>query len=41
MKKMLLALSLSGALLGGSAAWAEVSVSEPATTAVATVTATD
>ena len=31
MKKMLLALSLSGALLGGSAAWAENAVSEPTT----------
>ena len=29
MKKMLLALSLSGALLGGSVAWAETAVSEP------------
>ena len=35
MKKMLLALSLSGALLGGSVAWAEESVTEPASTAVA------
>ncbi|WP_089605217.1 ammonium transporter [Acinetobacter piscicola] len=34
MKKMLLALSLSGALLGGSVAWAEENVTEP-TTAVA------
>ncbi|MDN5691845.1 MAG: ammonia channel protein, partial [Acinetobacter sp.] len=43
MKKMLLALSLSGALLGGSVAWAEENVAEPASTAVATasdVTAT-
>lgn len=35
MKKMLLALSLSGALLGGSVAWAEESVTEPTSTAVA------
>ncbi|WP_173912200.1 ammonium transporter [Acinetobacter sp. Marseille-Q1618] len=35
MKKMLLALSLSGALLGGSVAWAEESVTEPTATAVA------
>lgn len=35
MKKMLLALSLSGALLGGSVAWAEETVAEPTTTAVA------
>ena len=34
MKKMLLALSLSGALLGGSVAWAEENVTEP-TAAVA------
>ncbi|MFW1858795.1 ammonium transporter [Acinetobacter defluvii] len=34
MKKMLLALSLSGALLGGSVAWAEESVTEPTATAV-------
>ncbi|MEG0481559.1 MAG: ammonium transporter [Acinetobacter sp.] len=34
MKKMLLALSLSGALLGGSVAWAEETVTEP-TAAVA------
>ena len=39
MKKMLLALSLSGALLGGSVAWAEESVTEPSSTSV--VTATD
>lgn len=32
MKKMLLALSLSGALLGGSVAWAENAVSEPTPT---------
>ena len=31
MKKMLLALGLSGALLGGSVTWAETAVSEPAT----------
>ena len=36
MKKMLLALSLSGALLGGSVAWAEESVTEPTSSAVAT-----
>ena len=36
MKKMLLALSLSGALLGGSAAWAEENVTGPASTVVAT-----
>ncbi|MDM1765139.1 MULTISPECIES: ammonium transporter [Acinetobacter] len=35
MKKMLLALSLSGALLGGSVAWAEENVTEPTSTAVA------
>ncbi|WP_111859056.1 ammonium transporter [Acinetobacter sp. CFCC 10889] len=35
MKKMLLALSLSGALLGGSVAWAEENVTEPTTTVVA------
>lgn len=35
MKKMLLALSLSGALLGGSVAWAEESVTEPTSTTVA------
>lgn len=35
MKKMLLALSLSGALLGGSVAWAEESVTEPTPTVVA------
>ena len=40
MKKMLLALSLSGALLGGSVAWAEESVTEPTSSAVAT-TASD
>ena len=34
MKKMLLALSLSGALLGGSVAWAEENVTEPASTAI-------
>lgn len=34
MKKMLLALSLSGALLGGSVAWAEENVIEPASTAI-------
>ena len=34
MKKILLALSLSGALLGGSVAWAEESVTEPTATAV-------
>ncbi|WP_288366460.1 ammonium transporter [uncultured Acinetobacter sp.] len=40
MKKMLLALSLSGALLGGSAAWAENAASAPTaeTTTVATTT---
>ena len=32
MKKMLLALSLSGALLGGSVTWAEESISEPTST---------
>ncbi|MFW2147254.1 ammonium transporter [Acinetobacter sp. TY1] len=32
MKKMLLALSLSGALLGGSVTWAEESISEPIST---------
>lgn len=37
MKKMLLALSLSGALLGGSVAWAEESTSAPTST-VATST---
>ncbi len=38
MKKMLFALSLSGALLGGSVAWAETAVSEPTTLSeVATV----
>ena len=36
MKKMLLALSLSGALLGGSVAWAEENVAEPASSVVAT-----
>ena len=37
MKKMLLALSLSGALLGGSVAWAESAVSEPTSLEVAAV----
>ena len=36
MKKMLLALSLSGALLGGSVAWAEENVAEPASSVVVT-----
>ncbi|CAG67211.1 MULTISPECIES: ammonium transporter [Acinetobacter] len=40
MKKMLLALSLSGALLGGSAAWAENAASAPATEETTTVVAT-
>lgn len=40
MKKMLLALSLSGALLGGSAAWAENAASAPATEEITTVVAT-
>ncbi len=40
MKKMLLALSLSGALLGGSAAWAEETASEPVAATIST-TATD
>ncbi|MBO3640832.1 ammonium transporter [Acinetobacter soli] len=39
MKKMLLALSLSGALLGGSAAWAENAASAP-TAEITTVAAT-
>ena len=34
MKKMLLALSLSSALLGGSVAWAEESTSEPISTSI-------
>ena len=34
MKKMLLALSLSGALLGGSVTWAEESISEPTSTSI-------
>ena len=41
MKKMLLALSLSGALLGGSAAWAENAVSEPTTSENVTVVASE
>ena len=40
MKKMLLALSLSGALLGGSVAWAESAVSEPTPTEEVAVVAT-
>jgi len=40
MKKMLLALSLSGALLGGSAAWAENAASAPTTEEITTVVAT-
>ena len=40
MKKMLFALSLSGALLGGSVAWAETVVSEPAVTEGVAVVAT-
>ena len=41
MKKMLFALSLSGALLGGSVAWAETVVSEPAVTEGVAVVATE
>ncbi|AXY55469.1 ammonium transporter [Acinetobacter chinensis] len=40
MKKMLFALSLSGALLGGSVAWAEEAVTTPASTADAVVVET-
>ena len=42
MKKMLLALSLSGALLGGSVAWAEEAVTAPTPSEnVAVVATTD
>lgn len=41
MKKMLLALSLSGALLGGSVAWAEDAVTAPTAAEDITVQATD
>jgi len=41
MKKMLLALSLSGALLGGSVAWAEDAVTVPTAAEDITVQATD
>ena len=40
MKKMLLALSLSGALLGGSVAWAEEAASVPNTSEVTVVETT-
>jgi ammonium transporter, Amt family len=40
MKKMLLALSLSGALLGGSVAWAEEATSAPNTSEITAVEAT-
>ena len=41
MKKMLLALSLSGALLGGSVTWAEEAVTAPASSVVTAVTVVD
>ncbi|OTG86276.1 ammonium transporter [Acinetobacter sp. ANC 3813] len=41
MKKMLLALSLSGALLGGSVTWAEEAVTAPASSEVAQAAAVD
>ena len=41
MKKMLLALSLSGALLGGSVTWAEEAVTAPASSEVTAVTVVD
>ena len=41
MKKMLLALSLSGALLGGSVAWAEEAVTAPASSEVAEAAVVD
>lgn len=41
MKKMLLALSLSGALLGGSVAWAEEAVTAPASSETAAASAAE
>ncbi|QXW26163.1 ammonium transporter [Acinetobacter johnsonii] len=41
MKKMLLALSLSGALLGGSVAWAEEAVTAPASSETAAASAVE
>ncbi|RSR59121.1 ammonium transporter, partial [Acinetobacter baumannii] len=38
MKKMLMALSLTGALLGGTAAWAEETVTTPTSEVTATST---
>ncbi|PJG68038.1 ammonium transporter [Acinetobacter seifertii] len=40
MKKMLMALSLTGALLGGTAAWAEETVTTPTSEVTATATST-